>query len=167
MSSRERKEIPAFRSACTAIPARMTVAFEASIRPAIAMISSVVRKAPRKAAGGSPAAACGKKLKSRITAKPAPALTPMMLGLARSLPVTLCSRTPETESPTPARIPCSNLGSRREYRISDCVSKPSCRSSPPQKACPSIAALPNRRESSTTHKSSRMSVSQPALVLQK
>ena len=50
------KEMPALSSACTAMPARITVDLEESTRPAIAIMSSVVRKAPQRPpeAGRSP-----------------------------------------------------------------------------------------------------------------
>ena len=112
VSSREKKDMPALKSACTAMPDRITVDWDASTRLATAMIRSVAPNAPANAASGSPAAAAGKQLSTRMTTNPAPALTPMMLGEARSLPVTLCKSTPETDSPVPARTPCSSRGSR-------------------------------------------------------
>ena len=47
----------------------------------------------------------------RTTAKPAPALTPIMFGEARGLPRTACITAPDTASAAPARKPPSTRGS--------------------------------------------------------
>ena len=104
--------MPALSIAVQAMPARITVVREEPIRPAMLTISRVVRNAPAKAAKGRTANAAGNRVNRRMTKKPAPALTPMILGLASSLPVTAWRSTPETESPIPASTPSSSRGTR-------------------------------------------------------
>ena len=61
---------------------------------------------------GSAYSAFGQKLRQRMAKKPAPELTPMTLGPASGLAVTLCSSTPETESPLPASTAPKTRGKR-------------------------------------------------------
>ena len=64
----------------------------------------------------------GSRLRHRTVARPAPAFTPMMFGLASGLPITDCRITPDSASPTPAISPASIRGSRSDSRITRSVS---------------------------------------------
>ena len=75
-------------------------------------MSSDAKRAPRNAANGKNAVAVGKTASKNSTAKPAPALTPMMFGAARALFKTFCKSTPETASAAPESTAARARGRR-------------------------------------------------------
>ena len=66
----------------------------------------------RNAVNGKNAVAVGKTASKNSTAKPAPALTPMMFGAARALFKTFCKSTPETASAAPESTAARARGRR-------------------------------------------------------
>ena len=106
------RSVPAERMALTATPASTTVSREAPMRPASRRMSSAAASAPRNAATGRSPAAPGKKQANNSAAKPAPALTPTMLGLASGLSSTPCNMTPDTASAAPESMAASVRGRR-------------------------------------------------------
>ena len=84
---------------------------------------------------------------AKITANPAPELTPIRPGDAILLSVTLWRSTPESPSPTPASMPAQVRGKRRVYMIALCAANPSCLKSAEMKLFVSSETLPNRIES--------------------
>ena len=72
-------------------------------------------KAPPKAARDTVQPDSAPKAQHTVTARPAPALTPMMPGEASLLPRTLCRIQPAAAKAPPERIQARVLGSR-EYQ---------------------------------------------------
>ena len=104
--------MPAEKKADTVIPARMTVVREAPEPHARANTSNEVMSAPAKAKTGRLPMASGKRTMESMTARPAPELTPMVLGLARELFMTFCRMTPAVARPTPAPMQPKTRGRR-------------------------------------------------------
>ena len=102
--------IPALRKEDTVMPARTIVVRELSAKYARAYIQRVVRSAPAKAAKEPAYTECGNISIDNITKNPAPEFTPIVLGLARALFMTLCRITPATDKPIPAIIAPNILG---------------------------------------------------------
>ena len=73
--------------------------------------------APKKDSQGVLPSRPGKHTAARATAKPAPALTPMMLGAARGLWSTVCSTTPLTARAAPASRAARVRGRRTNQKI--------------------------------------------------
>ena len=96
-----------------ATPARIREIREAPVRSEMPSTSMTPAKAPRKAASGVIHTAEGISAQLRATARPAPALTPMMLGAARGLARTDWMMAPDMASAAPASAPAQHRGRRR------------------------------------------------------
>jgi hypothetical protein len=110
--SSRRALTPAVSMPPTAMPASTSVVWESPALRASKYMSMAAPSAPRKAAAGTAAAEAGSREDASRAKKPAPALTPMMLGLAMALLSTACKSTPATASAAPESAQESVLGTR-------------------------------------------------------
>ena len=109
--------MPALKMLDTATPASTRVMRLAPVRSAMSSTSSTPRKAPRKAARGVRVTDWGKRAEHSTTIRPAPELTPMMLGAARGLLRTLWITAPETARAIPASRQPQVRGRRTYWMI--------------------------------------------------
>ena len=103
--------VPALNRLEMATPARTRVIFDAPVFLAMKYTSITAASAPMKADSDLTPKVVGNIARLRTTAKPAPALTPIMFGEARGLPRTACITAPDTARAAPARKPPSTRGS--------------------------------------------------------
>ena len=89
LSISENSEIAELRSVVTAMPAKIIVDFAEPILFTTLTIKSVVKKAPINEAKGKSIKYDGKSVNSKMQKKPPPEFTPIILGEASSLSVTL------------------------------------------------------------------------------
>ena len=102
---------PADKKLDTVIPASTIVMRELSETYANTNINNDVNNAPTKDITGCKNRLCGNNAIESITKKPAPELTPIVLGLASELFITSCNMIPATASPEPAKSPAITRGS--------------------------------------------------------
>ena len=77
------------------------------------VVSSAPTTAPMGRSIGMVAVIVGEKRSMNIMPKPAPPVTPMVPGLARSLHVMPCRTTPATDRPAPTKMHIRSRGRRR------------------------------------------------------
>lgn len=88
----------------TATPDNTIVILDAPVFLAIKYTNNVASKAPIKAAIGIKVIYAGNNAIIKVVNKPAPELTPIILGPARALFSTVCSIKPDSDSAQPAKI---------------------------------------------------------------
>ena len=92
-------------------PASSTLVLLARVFLEMTMMAKDVTIAPRKADAEIIHPETAPRAVARVTANPAPELTPMIPGAARELASTLCITAPEMESAKPAAMQATVLGS--------------------------------------------------------
>jgi len=94
----------------TATPDNTIAIRDAPVFFAIKYTSNVAKKAPAKAATGISIIYAGNNAVIKVVNKPAPELTPIILGPARALFSTVCNINPYNDRAQPAKIAAKVLG---------------------------------------------------------
>ena len=104
--------VNALKKLDTAMPDNIIVIRDAPVFRAIPYTNKTAHRAPKNAANGVWLIKAGKNVDNAMVNNPAPALTPMMFGLAKELFKTVCKIAPETDNATPVNIAAMVRGSR-------------------------------------------------------